>query len=840
MSAFVALGQGDNPLVGIWAADESFQTIELLFRSDGAYQYQTKLKDSEWDLGSTDRGWYQVVGNSVTMTSHQYLNKPESNVYQFELDGDTLALASSEWNSRIYELKPGSRDDVLARERAGLNLFRRWKRHILFTGDEEYTFRPGGYYCLVMDHESVDFTEYDRGRFEQTGTRLTFQPYSGTAVPCRIDIFGTTLTLVQTNSFSGWFTSYEEVPGSGLEVRTMASEAAAFLSGPDWQAGVWQFPTEYNPVDLTLRPDGIYMATNTTRTVCRVLYGRYTLADSQIHLVPFVGQERFVLDKATFGMEAHSYTVDYYDSQLQLIDLKPVVQSVTLAREAPGSQATVLTATRQAQAERERDGWCLGIWETQGAAGWMEFTFRPDNCYIAKAGAAGVAKEVERGRYMVAPGKITLAPYAGNGAARGFELDLYEGNLFLIGDTRRLVIVHKIEGSQTGIIEKTRDPAALKGERGSILGLWTGNWPGEYAGLVFRADGQYRWKSCKLVLPNNFAYEDYGLYAVDMAAQTVVLDSRFIDVQTRHLDFYGDTMTLHGGLTNNTPDTYTVNLGSVDAAIAASFAADAAEAQVDAQWLARVPLGPPGPVGTVPFGIGPDPDPGQVFPEPTVFAGYQYYRKLIPRWFHETGVMDSQQWHFFPNGRMLFRITIWEVSGPDYRPQLTDFWGAYTIGPKPTQTDILHCYADNDVTVKLDVGDLVQLTLEDGRRNLFWKKEYFPNASWAMEKTEACQRPGDPDSTLINTGVSLSTTITPDNIGAPAALSISIARPGLGSMTVSGNTELARTLVLERTTRLTPPIGWEPVFSNSVPAGPFSFNVTEVSNDAAFFRVHSQ
>ena len=188
------------------------------------------------------------------------------------------------------------------------------------------------------------------------------------------------------------------------------------------------------------------------------------------------------------------------------------------------------------------------------------------------------------------------------------------------------------------MIEKTRDPAALKGERGSILGLWTGNWPGEYAELVFRADGQYRWKSCKLVLTNNIVYYDYGLYAVDMAARTVVLDSRFIDVQTRQLDFYGDTMTLHGGLTNNTPDTYTVNLGSVDAAIVASFAADAAEAQVDAQWLARVPLGPAGPNGTVPFDIGADPESGADLSRADgVSPSTRYYRKLIPRWFYDHG-----------------------------------------------------------------------------------------------------------------------------------------------------------------------------------------------------------
>jgi hypothetical protein len=29
---------------------------------------------------------------------------------------------------------------------------------------------------------------------------------------------------------------------------------------------------------------------------------------------------------------------------------------------------------RQAQAEQAREGWCVGIWEVNDAAGWMEFT----------------------------------------------------------------------------------------------------------------------------------------------------------------------------------------------------------------------------------------------------------------------------------------------------------------------------------------------------------------------------------------------------------------------------------------------------------------------------------
>jgi hypothetical protein len=66
--------------------------------------------------------------------------------------------------------------------------------------------------------------------------------------------------------------------------------------------------------------------------------------------------------------------------------------------------------------------------------------FRPDNCYIVKAGVGGVPSQVERGRYLVAPDKVTLAPYSGLGhgfgGPRGFDVDLYDGDLCLIGGFR--------------------------------------------------------------------------------------------------------------------------------------------------------------------------------------------------------------------------------------------------------------------------------------------------------------------------------------------------------------------------------------------------------------------
>ena len=126
-----------------------------------------------------------------------------------------------------------------------------------------------------------------------------------------------------------------------------------------------------------------------------------------------------------------------------------------------------------------------------------------------------------------------------------------------------------------------------------------------------------------------------------MAARTLVYDSRFVAVQTRGLDFYGDTMTIFGG--NAAPSTYTVNLGSVDEAINMSLAIDAQETEVDAKWKERVPIAPRDsnavhtPIGNIPE----DPRPGLVFPDATVFPKYQLYRRLIPGWFTSTKTVPS-------------------------------------------------------------------------------------------------------------------------------------------------------------------------------------------------------
>jgi hypothetical protein len=843
------LGQGDDRLVGVWALDEGFQIVELLFRTDGRYQRDTRSTDPSFDFASTEGGRYAVNGQLITLTPYEYFGTPEGIPYAYHVDGVSLTLERIDFPyTQVYQYRPGSRQDVLARQAVVRDPVGTWRRHIQFAGEEAFTFRPGGYYLRQMTPEGGDFPpELVRGRYEENEHRLTLKPYSGVEASYELDFFGHTLTFIRAQEYSGDSATYEWVPGSGAEVRAKAAEAEAFLSRPNWQVGIWEIRDPYLTLDLTVRPDGHYIAENHGEFLAGIVRGGYALEPGWIHLLPFVGQDIYARSNGDFGKVSQQRALDYYDGELQFIDLGALSQSVAIARKRAGSEAAVLEETRLAQLEREREHWEVGTWEVEDPLGWMEFTFRPDGRYLAQAGTAGVATQVERGRYVLTDAKLTLAPYAGLGEARGFELDLYDGALFLVGDWGRMVVAHKVPGSEAEVSEKTRDPEAMKGERGSILGRWTANLPGQSAELVFRPDGQFRVNRCQ----NNVLSHDYGLYSAHVAARSLVYDSRFISAQNLSLDFYGDTLTLFGG--SGPPRSFTVNLGTVDQAIATSFAADADEAQVDAEWLARVSIGQrdPNAVHTPTGDIPADPRPGAVLENPTVFTQYKLYRRLAPGfvYFNEGGTIKSQavvntrEWHFFPTGRVLVRFKN-HRAGPFYPTTITDVtdnWGAYRIDPKPELTDILHLYADNVLWIVTDLGEPAEMTLEDGRRHLFWGKDYMILSEWAAEQQPVpCQPPQPANPRLMNTGLALSTRIAPDAIPESGPLLLQINRPASGQFNLTGTTTVARRLVLERATQLGSPTVWQPLQTNHVSAGPFSFTVPPASNGVALFRVRGE
>jgi len=840
ISIATAMGQGQNDLVGVWHSDEGFRTVDLLFRSDGRYQVDTHSTDPAIDLSSTERGRYLIQGQALTLTPYDYVGRPDPRLYQFGSSGDSLSLTNAEYGQKeLFQFRPGSKADVLARERVDPGLVGVWHRHISFLGEAECTFRPGGYYIVKQAYDDPQFaTAYTRGRYEVAGNQLTFKPYSEAQEVDEMDFFGNELTLINTGSFSGQSATFEVIPGSDTDVQAKAAEAQAFLAGTNWQVGLWEIRDVNQAVDLTLRPDGRYTAEEGTSLIKPIVRGHYTLDSQRIHLIPFIGQDIYSPSGSEFGNSERIRQLDYYDGELQFIDLEAITQSVTVARKRAGSDASVTDKVRQAQAEQAHDGWCVGIWQVNDAVGWMEFTCRPDQRYFVKAGPAGVTNQVERGRYRLGANKLTLAPYPNLGQPGGFELDYYDGTLLLIGDPNRMVAARKTLGSEVTVTESTTDPDALKGANGPLVGLWTMHLNGYSAELLFRPDGQFRVARCQ----QGKLSQEYGLYSADVASRTLVLDSRLAEVVTAGLDFYAGTMTLFS-TNQGFPATYVINQGSTDAALQASLAIDAQEAALDALWLKQVPIGPSNPDGSGLPPLDSDPHPEHVLQGATVFADHRHYQRLIPSFVNFGGpeivpVVNKQEWYFPRNGRVLIKFTQY-VAGVGYPfvvPDELNVWGAYRIDPNPALQDILHFYADNSLHIETDANEQLELTLEDGRRHLFWGKDRATLDEWAaQEPATPCDPPANFDPSEMNTGVSLQTTIAPDDL--TEGIRFNLSRSVAGNLTLQGTTSGSTTLVTENATSLTSPVVWKPLQTNPVPGGPFNFTLPASTNAQAYYRV---
>jgi hypothetical protein len=139
-----------DTLVGIWLLDEGYQLTELLFRSDGRYHLDTNSADPDLDYSLTERGRYAIDGQSLTLTPYDYIGEPAHKLFQFEIDGQSLSLVRVDYElSYVYQFKPGSTADVLAREQVEEDLVGTWIRPIPYSGTEAYAFRPDGYYINV-------------------------------------------------------------------------------------------------------------------------------------------------------------------------------------------------------------------------------------------------------------------------------------------------------------------------------------------------------------------------------------------------------------------------------------------------------------------------------------------------------------------------------------------------------------------------------------------------------------------------------------------------------------------------------------------------------------------
>ena len=412
-----------TPWVGIWVLDEGYQITELLVRSDGRYQLDTTSTDPNLTYSSAEHGRFEIAGQQVTLAPYDYFGEPLYKTYEWQFEGESLSLTTLEYvYTQVFQFKRGSRVDVLAREKVGADLIRTWGRRTTFYGIAEYTFRPGGYYFLKSTPIGGQFPpEFLRGRYRQDGTRLTLNPYGGIESVYELDFFGTTLTLIAKGEFHGESATYHERTGSAEDVNAKAAEAEAFLNRENWQVGVWEIRDRIQTVDLTVRPDGYYIAREDTEFLAGIVRGRYVLEPRRIRLSPFVGQGLYTRSNGEFGKVERVRELDYYDGELQFIDLEAISQSVTIARKRPGSDAPIIEKVREARLERQRPDWHIGVWEVNDPAGWMEFTWRPDRRYIASSGTDGVASKVERGWYHVATEKVTLAPVLRIGSGAGIR-----------------------------------------------------------------------------------------------------------------------------------------------------------------------------------------------------------------------------------------------------------------------------------------------------------------------------------------------------------------------------------------------------------------------------------
>lgn len=833
MLTSVGMAQGDDRLVGVWVQEEGFWKVDLLFRSDGRYQVETASADPALGYYSIERGAYEVEGQTLTLRPYDYLVNPQTKRYDLALAGGSLSLTGPEGEVTTYQFRTGSRDGVLAGESVDHGLVGMWRRHIQFYGNAEYIFRPDGHYVSRQIPDNTAFSPtIVRGRYKQEGNRLTLQPYSEAEVEYETDFYENTLTLVRRDGFSGASTTFEEVPESEADVRAKAAEAEDFLRRPDWQVGVWEIRQGDWRVDLTLRPDGHYIVEQEVWSSKEVARGRYTLEEGRLRLAPFVGQDLYTRSYAA----EQAWTLDYYDGELQLIDLEAILQSVSAARKRAGSDTSVAEAAAAAQAERQRHGWWIGTWEVKDPAGWMRFTFRPDQRYMVTAGDGGAAKEVERGSYRLTASKLTLAPYPGLypglGDPRGFQVDFYDGALFLIGDSSRFVVARKVPGSETAVTQATENPEALKGELDPLVGLWNLRMTNVLAELLFRQDGQFRLTRCL----SGVSSDEYGLYAVDWPSRTLTLASRLTEMQTIGLDFYGDTMTLFG--TNfGVPVTYVTTPERTQAALEASLAADIREAELAALWLTRVPLGPRNPAAQVPP-MPFDARPRHVFEGATVFTRYRLYERLIPSYVGLDPVINRREWHFLPSGRVMIRFVHHRSDNLLIVREVIDTWAAYRIEPKPVQEDILHRYADNVVFVETDAGELLELTLEDGRRHLFWDTDRMELTEWTAEKPPpACQTPTEFDPNLMNTGVMLRSTIAPDAMVEAKAIRFTLTGPTAGQFTITVTGPDSGRVVTEWASSLALPISWKALQTNAVPGGPLSFTIPQPGSPQAYFRL---
>lgn len=68
------------------------------------------------------------------------------------------------------------------------------------------------------------------------------------------------------------------------------------------------------------RPDGYYIAKESTPYLDGLVRGQYVLQERHVQLKPFVGQGLYARSNGEFGLVERTRALDYYDGELHLLN----------------------------------------------------------------------------------------------------------------------------------------------------------------------------------------------------------------------------------------------------------------------------------------------------------------------------------------------------------------------------------------------------------------------------------------------------------------------------------------------------------------------------------------
>lgn len=277
-----------------------------------------------------------------------------------------------------------------------------------------------------------------------------------------------------------------------------------------------------------------------------------------------------------------------------------------------------------------------------------------------------------------------------------------------------------------------------------LVGRWVSENQFTKTVVDFLPDGRYG----KTLTVGNQKLGENGTYALQ--GNTLTLNPQNGGAQQFSVALQGDQLALRGGSAlTQTQEAYTRVPGSAEAVVAEAAKGDQANAQENAAWAARFPIGPARPQPNIAAGNLPlDPQPARVFDGAVAFTAMQLYSRY---WnanvvYQVTEGADpgcgknETRFHFLANGRFFYVNIKYVPTGVvQYgrnlaRAEVTASWGRYTIGAGTPASEPLQ--------MESDAGERIAAAFVSGRRNLLWGQNTFGNVFWEQAAMRQYQEHG--------------------------------------------------------------------------------------------------